>query len=152
MTYRRESSNIYSGGDLRDVVQGQDETKLRQGSRKSTKEDLRKQKIPQKKEDEEMTTFEYFKARYDKNHDYMVECINKDIEVDSYHFVEVAYKFCFGGTIEVDPWFNIKGVDDTKEMFEQKMLKKWDDRECGRIVRHIALTKKGLKEFYKVMF
>ena len=103
-----------------------------------------------------MTTFEYFKTRYDKNHDYMVECIKKDIPVDSYHFVEVAYGFCFGGTTEVDPWFNIKGVSDTKEMFEQGYLKKWDDgswiaRHNGTS-RHIALTKKGLKAFYKSMF
>ena len=68
-----------------------------------------------------MTTFEYFKKKYDEKHDYMVECIHSDIPVDSYHFVEVAYKFCFGGTVEVDPYFNIIGVEDTKEMFEKKM-------------------------------
>ena len=94
-----------------------------------------------------MTTFEYFKAQYDKNHDYMVECIHKEIPVDSYHFVEVAYKFCFGGTTDVDPWFRINGVDDTREM-----LKKWDSRECGRALRHVALTKKGLRAFYKSQF
>lgn len=99
-----------------------------------------------------MTTFEYFKERYDKNHGYMVECIHKEIPVDSYHFVEVAYKFCFGGTTDVDPWFNINGVDDTQEMLELKMLKKWDSRECGRSVRHVALTKKGLRAFYKSQF
>lgn len=103
-----------------------------------------------------MTTFEYFKAQFDKNHDYMVKCINPEIPVDSYHFVEVAYNYCFGGTTEVDQWFNIKGVDDTKEMFEAKMLKKWDDsswiaRHNGTS-RHIALTKKGLKAFFKAMF
>lgn len=103
-----------------------------------------------------MTTFEYFKKKYDEKHDYMVECIHSDIPVDSYHFVEVAYKFCFGGTVEVDPYFNIIGVEDTKEMFEKKMLKKWDDnswvaRQAGTS-RHIALTKKGLKAFYKAMF
>ena len=103
-----------------------------------------------------MTTFEYFKEKYDKNHDYMVKCINNEIPVDSYHFVEVAWKNCWGGTVEVDPWFNIKGVDDTKEMFEAGYLKKWDDsswtaRQSGTS-RHIALTKKGLKAFYKAMF
>ena len=96
-----------------------------------------------------MTTFEYFKERYDANHDYMVKCINKDVEVDSFHFVEVAYKFCFGGTTDVDQWFNIKGVDDTKEMREAGYLKAWDAYEYSRPVRHIALTKKGLKAFYK---
>lgn len=95
-----------------------------------------------------MTTFEYFKARYDANHDYMVKCINPEIPVDSFHFVQVAWRNCFGGTVEVDPWFNIIGVDDTKEMLEQKMLKKWDDRTD----RHIALTAKGLRAFYKAMF
>lgn len=103
-----------------------------------------------------MTTFEYFKARYDANHDYMVKCINPEIPVDSFKFVQVAWRYCFGGTVEVDPWFNIIGVDDTKEMLEQKMLKKWDDnsweaRHRGTS-RHIALTAKGLKAFYKAMF
>lgn len=103
-----------------------------------------------------MTTFEYFKARYDANHDYMVKCINPEIPVDSFKFVQVAWRYCFGGTVEVDPWFNIIGVDDTKEMLEQKMLKKWDDnsweaRQRGTS-RHIALTAKGLKAFYKAMF
>lgn len=96
-----------------------------------------------------MTTFEYFKKRYDENHDYMVKCINPEIPEDSFHFVEIAWKNCFGGTTDVDPWFNINGVEDTPEMFEAKMLKKWDgyDRK-----RHVALTKKGLKAFYKEMF
>lgn len=103
-----------------------------------------------------MTTFEYFKARYDADHDYMVKCINPEITVDSFHFVEVAWRNCWGGTVEVDPWFNIKGVEDTQEMLEAKMLKKWDDnswyaRHAGTS-RHIALTKKGLKAFYKAMF
>ena len=103
-----------------------------------------------------MTTFEYFKARYDKNHDYMVKCINPEVPVDSYHFVEIAWRNIWGGTVEVDPWFNIKGVEDTKEMFAQGYLKKWDDgswiaRHDGSS-RHIALTKKGLKAFYKAMF
>ena len=103
-----------------------------------------------------MTTFEFFKQRYDANHDYMVKCINPEIPVDSFHFVEVAWRNCFGGTTNVDPWFNINGVDDTKEMFEKKYLKKWDDnswhaRQAGTS-RHIALTKAGLKAFYKAMF
>lgn len=103
-----------------------------------------------------MTTFEYFKIQYDKNHDYMVKCINKDIPVDSFHFVEVAWRNCFGGTVEVDPWYHIKGVDDTQEMFASGMLKKWDDsswyaRHAGTS-RHVALTKKGLRAFYKSQF
>lgn len=103
-----------------------------------------------------MTTFEFFKAQYDKNHDYMIKCINPEVPVDSFHFVEIAWRYCFGGTTNVDPWFSIKGVDDTKEMFEQKMLKKWDDnsweaRHTGTS-RHVALTKKGLRAFYKAMF
>ena len=103
-----------------------------------------------------MTTFEYFKARYDANHDYMVKCINPEVPVDSYHFVEIAWRNIWGGTVEVDPCFNIKGVEDTKEMFAHGYLKKWDDgswiaRHDG-CSRHIALTKKGLKAFYKAMF
>ena len=103
-----------------------------------------------------MKAFEYFKAKYDAQHDYLVKCINPEIPVDSFHFVEVAWKNCWGGTAEVDPWFNIIGVDDTKEMLDQKMLKKWDDgsweaRHAGT-TRHVALTKKGLKAFYKECF
>lgn len=100
-----------------------------------------------------MTTFEFFKARYDKDHGYFVKCVNPEIEVDSFHFVEVCWRNLWGGTTNVDPWFNIIGVDDTKEMFEAGYLKKWDDnsweaRHSGTS-RHIALTKKGLKAFYK---
>lgn len=96
-----------------------------------------------------MTAFEYFKKQYDENHEEMVERIRKDIPIDSFHFVEVASKCCFGGTTDVDAWFNIKGVEDMKEMFEQKFLDKWDgyDRK-----RHVTLTKKGLRAFYKSQF
>lgn len=103
-----------------------------------------------------MTTFEYFKNRYDNQHDYLVKCINPEIAVDSFHFVEVAWRNCWGGTTEVDPWYNIKGVNDTREMRDQKYLKVWDDgswyaRNTGTS-RHVALTKKGLKAFYKAIF
>lgn len=103
-----------------------------------------------------MTTFEYFKKQYDKNRDYFIKCINPEIPVDSYHFVKVAWDYYFGGTVEVDPYYNIKGVDDTRAMLDAKMLKKWDDnswraRQLGTS-RHVALTAKGLKAFYKAMF
>lgn len=103
-----------------------------------------------------MTTFEFFKERYDANHDYMVKCINKEIPIDSFKFVQIAWRNCFGGTTKVDKYFNIIGVDDTKEMFDLGYLKKWDDnsweaRHTGTS-RHIALTAKGLKAFYKAMF
>lgn len=103
-----------------------------------------------------MTTFEFFKNTYDNQHDYLVKCINPEIEVDSFKFVHIAWRNCWGGTTKVDPWFNIIGVDDTKEMFEKGYLKKWDDsswyaRNTGTS-RHIALTAKGLKAFYKEMF
>lgn len=103
-----------------------------------------------------MTTFEFFKAEYDKNHEYMIKCINPEIPVDSFHFVEVAWKNIFGGTAKVDAWYNIIGVEDTKEMLEAGYIRKWDDtswiaRQKGTS-RHIALTKKGLRAFYKAMF
>lgn len=103
-----------------------------------------------------MTTFEFFKASYDKNHDYAVKCINKEIPVDSFKFVQICWRNFWGGTVKVDRWFNIIGVSDTKEMFELGYLKKWDDncwiaRHDGTS-RHIALTAKGLKAFYKAMF
>lgn len=99
-----------------------------------------------------MTTFEFFKRQYDEHHDEAVARISKDIEVDSFHFVEVAAKCCFGGTRNVDAWFNINGVDDTQEMRDAKMLWTTDHFENGHIVRRVGLTKKGLRAFYKVMF
>ena len=103
-----------------------------------------------------MTVFEFFKERYDAEHDYLVKCINPEVEVDSFKFVQIAWRNVWGGTARVDPYFNIIGVDDTKEMFEKGYLKKWDDnswiaRHDGTS-RHIALTAKGLKAFYKAMF
>lgn len=96
-----------------------------------------------------MTAFEFFKAQYDRNHRYMISDIRKDIPVDSFHFVEVASKLWFGGTTEVDPWFNIKGVDDTREMIEKGYLSAWDGADRRR---HVTLTKKGIRAFYKACF
>lgn len=103
-----------------------------------------------------MTTFEFFKQKYDDKHDYLVKCINPEVPVDSFKFVQIAWRNVWGGTTQVDPYFNIIGVDDTSEMFELGYLKKWDDnswyaRQAGTS-RHIALTTKGLKAFYKQMF
>lgn len=97
-----------------------------------------------------MTAFEFFKDQYDKNHDYMVEGMHKEIPVDSFHFVEVAWKYCFGCTTDVDVWYNIAGVDDTHEMLEKKYLKRWEAGNPRK--RYVALTKKGLRAFYKAMF
>ena len=103
-----------------------------------------------------MTVFEFFKNQYDSKHDYLVKCINPEIPVDSFKFVQVAWKNFFGGTADVDPWYNIDGTEDTNEMFEAGYLKKWDDtswkaRQTGTS-RHVALNAKGLKAFYKAMF
>lgn len=103
-----------------------------------------------------MTTFEYFKNEYDKHHDYFVKSINPEIPVDSFRFVKVVWENFWGGTTKVDPHYNIIGVDDTQEQFEKKNLKRWDDngweaRHRGTS-RHVALTAKGLKAFYKEMF
>lgn len=103
-----------------------------------------------------MTTFEFFKKQYDGVRDYAIKCINPDIEIDSFRFVEVAWNNFFGGTVNVDKWYHINGVDDCAKMFEQGYLKKWDDtswqaRQRGT-TQHVALTKKGLKAFYKAMF
>ena len=70
-------------------------------------------------------------------------------------FYNIRCKY-YNNFISSSKCFNIKGVDDTKEMFEAGYLKKWDDtswiaRHDGTS-RHIALTKKGLKAFYKAMF
>lgn len=103
-----------------------------------------------------MTTFEFFKQQYDEKHDYLVKCINPEIPVDSFRFVEVAWKWCFGGTTKVDRYYNIIGVDDTQQMRAEKMLKTWSESNWeARMTKtdlHVALTKKGLKAFYKAMF
>ena len=103
-----------------------------------------------------MTTFEFFKKKYDNQHDYLVRCINPEIPVDSFKFVQTAWRNFWGGTAEVDPYYNIIGVEDTKEMFDLGYLKKWDDnswkaKKTGT-TRHIDLTAKGFKAFYKTMF
>lgn len=103
-----------------------------------------------------MTTFEFFKEQYEAMHDYLVKCINPKVQVDSFEFVKIAWQNFFGGTAKVDPWYSIQGVTDTNEMFKLGYLKKWDD--CSWIARqkgtsrHIALTAKGLKAFYKDQF
>lgn len=103
-----------------------------------------------------MTTFEFFKEQYDKQHDYLVKCISNEIPVDSFEFVQIAWRNFWGGTTRVDPRYNIIGVDDTKEMLELGYLKRWNEdswraRQTGTS-RHIALTAKGLKTFYKTIF
>ena len=103
-----------------------------------------------------MTVFEFFKTRYDEQHDYFVKRINPEIPVDSFKFVQAAWRNFWGGTVKVDPWYNIIGTDDSKEMFEAGYLKRWDDnswvaRQTGTS-RHVALNAKGLKAFYKAMF
>lgn len=108
------------------------------------------------KEEQHMTTFEYFKAEYDKIHDLLIKVINPEVEVDSYRFVEIAWKHLFGGTCKVDKWYNIEGTNDCEEMFKAGYLKKWDDTRWEARMRgttqHVALTKKGLKAFYKATF
>ena len=103
-----------------------------------------------------MTTFEYFKKKYDDNHDLFVKRINPEIKVDSYKFVKLVWENFWGGTVEVDKHYNIIGVDDTKEMLNLGYLERWDDnswkaKQLGAD-RHIALTLKGLKAIYKEMF
>lgn len=102
-----------------------------------------------------MTVFEYFKQIYDQNHAYYVESVNSEIEVDSYKFVKVVWDNFWGGTANVDNYYNISGTTDCKEMFELGYLKRWDDtswlaRQKGT-TRHVALTVKGLKAWYKKM-
>lgn len=103
-----------------------------------------------------MTTFEFFKAEYDKIHNYAIKCINPEIEVDSFHFVQIAWRNFFGGTSKVDEWYNIKDVTDTQEMIEAGYLRKKDDTSWAAkqrgLTRHVILTAKGLKAFYEAMF
>lgn len=103
-----------------------------------------------------MTTFEYFKKQYDEKREYGIKCINSEIEIDSFRFVEIAWKNFFGSTANVDAYYNINEVEDTQEMIENGYLRKWDDnswiaRHQGT-THHVSLTKKGLKKFYQMMF
>lgn len=103
-----------------------------------------------------MTTFEFFKGLYDKNHDYFISRINSEIPVDSFKFVHTVWQNFWGGTTEVDSMYNIIGVSDTKEMLDKGYLKKWNDnswkaKKLGTS-RHVSLTAKGLRTFYNTVF
>lgn len=100
-----------------------------------------------------MTTFEYFKAKFDKDYDYLDKCVRPNVERGSFHFLEVvANAGAFGGTVDVDAYFNIIGVSDTQEMRAAGFVRAWDDSRNGRSRRHVGLTKKGLRAFYKDQF
>lgn len=103
-----------------------------------------------------MTTFEFFKNQYDSRKEYAIKRINPTIEVDSFQFVKVASKCCFGGTYEWGYNNKVNRPSDFDYMIENKLLGKreytnWQARQLGRTECYF-LTAKGLKEFYKEMF
>lgn len=95
-----------------------------------------------------MTTFEYFAERYEVNHDYMVKCISKNVPVDSFRFMQIAARNCWGGA-RYDAMKKC-GVDeaDMRAMQEAGYIKIWDDYTFPHVY-YVALYAKGLKAFYK---
>ena len=99
-----------------------------------------------------MTTFEFFKAQLDEAVEKgLTNRINPEIKPGSFKWVKVCADWFFGGAWD----YQMKGVTDIAEMRAQGFLKvmeysNWKARQLGQ-TRKIALTNKGLREFYKVM-
>lgn len=99
-----------------------------------------------------MTTFEFFKNQLDKAvEDGLTAQINPEIKPGSYKWVKVCADWFFGGAWD----YQMKDVTDIAEMLDQKLLKVWEysnwqNRMLGQ-TRHISLTVKGIKAFYKAM-
>ena len=99
-----------------------------------------------------MTTFEFFKAQLDEAvaAGYTAH-INPEIRPGTLKWVKVCADWFFGGAWD----YQMKAVTDIREMREQGLLKvmeysNWKARQLGQ-TQKIALTNKGLREFYKVM-
>ena len=100
-----------------------------------------------------MTTFEFFKAQLDDAiaAGYTAR-INPEIKPGSFKWVQVCADWWFGGAWD----YQMKEVTDIREMREQGFLKvmeysNWRARQLGQ-TRRIALTKKGIREFYRVYY
>ncbi len=101
-----------------------------------------------------MTTFEYFKIQLD---DAVAQgcgttAVCKSMhEPMSYAWIKCAADWFFGGAWD----YEMKEVTDLKEMKEQKFIKILESQSYRALrtgqTRKIALTNKGLKEFYKRM-
>ena len=99
-----------------------------------------------------MTAFEFFKAQLDDAvaAGYTAH-INPEIKPNTLKWVQVCADWFFGGAWD----YQMKEVTDIAEMRAQGFLKvmeysNWKARQLGQ-TRKIALTNKGLREFYKTM-
>ena len=99
-----------------------------------------------------MTAFEFFKAQLDEAVEKgLTNRINPEIKPGSSKWVQVCADWWFGGAWD----YQMKDVTDLKEMLDQKLLKireysNWQHRMLGQ-TRHISLTVKGVRAFYKAM-
>ena len=100
-----------------------------------------------------MTTFEFFKAQLDEAVEKgLTNRINPEIKPGSSKWVQVCADWWFGGAWD----YQMKEVTDIREMREQGFLKvmeysNWRARQLGK-TRKIALTNKGIREFYRVYY
>ena len=100
-----------------------------------------------------MTAFEFYKAQLDEAvaAGYTAR-INPEIKPGSLKWVQVCADWWFGGAWD----YQMKEVTDIRAMREQGFLKvmeysNWRARQLGQ-TRKIALTNKGIREFYNLFY
>ena len=99
-----------------------------------------------------MTAFEFYKAQLDEAVEKgLTQRVNPEIKSGTLKWVQVCADWFFGGAWD----YQMREVTDIAELREQKLLKvmeysNWRARQLGQ-TRKIALTNKGVREFYKVM-
>jgi len=100
-----------------------------------------------------MTAFEFYKAQLDDAVAAgFTARINPEIKPNTLKWVQVCGDWWFGGAWD----YQMKEVTDIREMREQGFLKvmeysNWRARQLGQ-TRRIALTNKGIREFYRVYY
>ena len=100
-----------------------------------------------------MTAFEFFKAQLDEAVEKgLTNRINPEIKPGSFKWVQVCADWWFGGAWD----YQMKEVTDIREMREKGLLKvmeysNWRARQLGQ-TRKIALTNKGIREFYRIYY
>ncbi len=100
-----------------------------------------------------MTAFEFYKAQLDEAVAAgFTARINPEIKPGSFKWVQVCADWRFGGAWD----YQMKEVTDIREMREKGFLKfmeysNWRARQLGQ-TRKIALTNKGIREFYNLFY
>ena len=99
-----------------------------------------------------MTAFEFYKAQLDDAiQNGMGERINPEIKPGTFKWVKACADWFFGGAWD----YKMKEVTDVAEMKAAGFVKiveysNWVNRHLGQ-TRYIALTNKGVREFYNQM-